>query len=37
LLVDFRQAVENLAHTGHLAAEIEKLNYPFDYQQFSSF
>jgi hypothetical protein len=36
-LLDFRAAVAELAGSGYLAAEIEKLNYPFDYQPLSTF
>ena len=37
LLQSFRDAVESLHLSGHLASEIAKVNYPFEYPTFSSF
>lgn len=36
-LLNFRQLVADLEKSGYLAAEIAKVNYPFDYEHFSSF
>ena len=36
-LLDFRAAVAALESQGHFAAEIAKVNYPFDYARHSSF
>ncbi len=36
-LLDFRAAVQALADSGHLAEEILKVNYPFEYSSHSSF
>ena len=36
-LLDFRSAVAALAETGELAREVEKVNFPFDYQRLSVF
>lgn len=37
LLLSFRDAVERLYLSGHLATEIAKVNYPFEYPFLSSF
>lgn len=36
-LLAFRDEVDVLYQSGHLAAEIAKVNYPFEYESFSSF
>jgi hypothetical protein len=36
-LLDFRAAVQALGDSGHLAEEIAKVNYPFEYDHHSSF
>jgi hypothetical protein len=37
LLLDFRHAVDELHKSGYLAAEIDKVNFPFDYKGRSVF